>query len=282
MIFIGNKIGLVFIFLMFLVISINALIEVRNLPKYVLYRSIILDKSFVLNNNANDSPDISAGRRVMYNEIDDGTLDGNLRYFREYAKRGMNRMKIGNLTGAILDFDRAVQADSSQIFVQRGILLYLLGNYTEAGKQIDIDIQKIEKYKGNKASDLRLWRAACLNKLQLQNEAKQAIVAYLPSEDLYEPRYWMNNTLKYYEHKIELTDILEMIESTSDKRDVAGMNFYTNFYLGLFHDSIDDMETCQLFLRVASESNRYPVQDMWYHVPRILYNQRFTDSVSKL
>ena len=57
------------------------------------------------------------------------TLEDKLKYFREYTKRGLLRFKERNLDGALSDFNRALQADSSQPLIQRGVVLYIMGNY---------------------------------------------------------------------------------------------------------------------------------------------------------
>lgn len=201
-------------------------------------------------------------------------LDDNLKYFREYAKRGLQRFKDRNLNGSLADFNRAKQMNGTQPLIQRGVLLYLLGDFIEAEKQFDEDILKLEDLQNEKASDLRLWRSACLNKLNNPKEAKRAIDIYLTQFDLAESRLWMNTTLEFYSGKREVMDIMELMDSTEES-DFMGNRFFGNFFLALYYDSIGEYDLCQGFLEFPCSSSRYPPEDMWYHVPRVLYDLRF-------
>lgn len=69
----------------------------------------------------------------------------------------------------------------------------------------------------------------------------------------------------------------------ADEKDISGRIFYGNFYLGLYFDSIceltkDDSDfdgVAERFLRVPAHSRKYREDDMWFHLPRILYDKRF-------
>lgn len=229
---------------------------------------------------------IETGRKFMFGDIESSTFDSlsdELQYFREYMKRGMNRMKDRNLDGALSDFNRALNMNTSMPIVQRGIVLYILGDYKAAEKQFDSDILLLESMKTEKASDLRLWRSACYNKMNQTADAKWAIDMYVPEQGLQEPRYLMNLTLGFYAGKRELFDVLEVIDRAEENKiDFVGAQFYGNFYLGLYFDSIYDYDSARSFLQYPLTSNRYSKRDMWYHIPRLLFESRFgndTDSI---
>jgi hypothetical protein len=202
-------------------------------------------------------------------------LDESIKYFREYAKRGLKRFLEGNIEGCLLDMDRAIKYNTTQPLQQRGIILYCVGNYSEAAIQLKLDIKKIEATQLLKASELRLWHSACLYKLDRVNEAKEALdidnTLNLPVKT---QSYLINTTLSFFFGSTPIEDMLEFI-GNSDKEDNDQFRFFGNFYIGLYYDSIGDKSFSQMFLSLSKQSNRYPKRDMWYQVPRILYLNRF-------
>jgi len=210
------------------------------------------------------------------NEFD--VLADGMRYFREYARRGLQRFQERDLDGAIKDMQRAAKANSTQPLSQLGIFLYCAGNYAQAELQLASDIEKIEAAKMFKATDLRLWRCASLNKLEKFSEAKMALDnSILTTTGLVEYRPLMNTTLNFFAGESPVEDLLDMI-GTADEKDFSGNNFFGNFFLGLYYDSVGDMDMARVFLSLSKNSNRYPEKDMWYHLPRVLYEQRFGSS----
>jgi len=202
-------------------------------------------------------------------------MDDKSKSFHEYTKRGITRFQSGDLAGAITDMSNAIASNSSQPLQQRGILLYIAGDYEGAKDQLRGDITKFEKMQLYKASELRLWCSACYNKL---GDHDAAIRVLDLDNDLCLPLQMqsslVNNTLLLYGQRMPLEDVLEQIGS-ADEKDLYGLRYYGNFYLGLYFDSIGDLGLCQAFLSIPNDSDRYSKRDMWYHVPRFLYKQRF-------
>jgi tetratricopeptide (TPR) repeat protein len=214
------------------------------------------------------------------NEEDFSSVEEGLRYFREYAKRGLKRFRDRNIEGCLADFDRAANANSSQPLVQRGIALYCAGRYEDASLQLEKDIAMIEGSKAFKASDLRIWNSASLNKLGRKEDAIRALDhTYLTTTGLVEKRFIINCTMSFYANEMPLDDMMEVIGST-DERDVFGFRFFGNFYLGLYYDSIGEPDLARVFLSFPRDSTRYPDKDMWYHLPRFLYTLRGWDDVA--
>jgi len=203
-----------------------------------------------------------------------GGVEYGLRYYREYAKRGIQRFMDRNLMGALDDFDRAIQSNNSQPLIQRGITLYLLDRYAEAANQFRKDIELIEKPMMFKASDLRLWLSACMNKLGQLEEGQNVLEVLVPSPSgLDEKRFLMNSTLHFFSGQKRIEDMLEII-GAADEKDTFGLRFFGNFYLALYYDSIGDEGLAKAFLSVPCSSEKYPKRDMWYHLPRLFASQR--------
>lgn len=216
------------------------------------------------------------------NEEDFSGVGEGLRYFREYAKRGIKRFRGRDMEGCLADFDRAANANSSQPLIQRGIALYCAGQFEEASIQLQRDIGLLEGSKTFKASDLRIWLSATLNKLGRKEDAIQALDhSYLSTTGLTEQRFIINSTMSFYAGEMPLEDMMGLI-GEADERDVFGFRFFGNFYLGLYFDSVNEADLARVFLSFPKDSNRYPEKDMWYHVPRYLYTLRGWDDVTEV
>lgn len=213
-----------------------------------------------------DGPDNKAGEE---------NLPVNMASFKEFAKSGLNKFKHGNLQGAIDDLLSARESAGRQPLSQLGIFLYCNGQYEEAASQLARDIENIENAKLGKASELRLWRSASLFKLGREEEA----VRVLDHEDRQQPelketKYGMKCCLNFFARETTLEDMLDLINKM-DGSEFSGMKFFCNFYVGLYHDSIGDTDTSRAFLTISRDANRYPDRDLWHHLPRVLYAQRF-------
>jgi len=206
-------------------------------------------------------------------------LNEGLRLFRDYAKRGIKRFMENDLVGAVKDFDRAKAFNSTQPLLQRGMILYLTGNYHDAAEQFYSDIILLEKAKIYKMSDIRLWLSASYNKCGQMDEAIRALdLENYESHGIAEQRPLLNCTLLFYGQRLGLPDMMDMI-GQSDNRDFLGLQFFGNFYLGLYYDSVGNAELAKLFMDFPTSSTRYSKQDMWYHLPRRLSTIRgWTDN----
>ena len=207
-------------------------------------------------------------------EIDIENLDDGLRYYREYVKRGMKRFMAHDLEGAESDFERAREFNNSQPLMQRGVVLYINGKYDEAEIQFKEDTKKLENLNLQKASDFRIWWAACLYKSGKTEQALQALdLRNEQSHTLREDKYLMNNTLHFFGRERSLDEMMSIIGNV-DSKDMMGHSFFGNFYLGLYFDAINDPDMAKLFMEIPYNSNRYSQNDMWYHLPRIFYEKR--------
>jgi tetratricopeptide (TPR) repeat protein len=261
--------------------AVSLLLIAATCCGFVFHRGVHTPLARVEHCRATETAFDGDGKNRMYDDLSEDEIAGEgdgIRYFREYAKRGLKRFLEGNLDGAVSDLNRAATADPKQPLQQRGIVLYIVGQFEEAARQLEVDIKKMEHMKLYKASELRLWCSACYNKLG-QRESAISILDMdnrigIPCDTQSAAN---NRTLGFFASQIPLEELLEAIGSV-DERDTFGARYYGNFYLGLFYDSVGEPGLAQAFLTIPNESTRYPPRDMWYQVPRMLYRQRFTDA----
>ena len=201
-------------------------------------------------------------------------LGGALSKFRSSVKQGIEKFQGGDLDGAMLEFDLAMSFNSSQPLIQRGITLYCLGRYEEAASQLRRDVERVESSKTYKASDLRIWLSACLNRLGKAKAAKDALDlnSYSSEGNMLESNFLMKNMLLFFGREKSLEDLMELVGDTGGEKtkDVAGLLFYGNFYLGLFYHSIGETDMARFFFQIPAESTKYASKDMWFHLPKIL------------
>ncbi len=210
-----------------------------------------------------------------------GTEGNNATFFKEYAQRGLKAFRETNdLQETLKFFDMAKDRNSEkrpQPFSQRGVVLYIANRFEEAELQLRQDIALIEEAKLFKASDLRLWRSACLYKLKRKEEAIDCLdVDNQDPSGLVEDKFIMIQLLNFYAGKKTLEEMVESIGSVeiTDNKDLTKTSFYGNFYLGLYFDANGDEYFAPTFMSMCATSAKYPASDMWYHLPRVFMKER--------
>lgn len=218
------------------------------------------------------------GNRRLLDRSTESTGFDERQKFHDCVQSGIEKFKQGNLEESLSLFDKAQMHNSikaPQPLAQRGIALYIAGEYEKANIQLKQDIDIIENARLYKASDLRLWRSAALNKLGRRDQAVEALDMNNIAQNglLYEDKYVMNSTLSFFAGVKTLEDIMEVIGST-DEKGLCGNSFFGNFYIGLYFDSTDQEYFAKSFLSIPLSSSKYPTTDMWFHIPKLLARQR--------
>lgn len=204
-------------------------------------------------------------------------LEDSLRTFRDEARKGIEYVTTGRVEDALVAFDRANRANSSQALPQRGILLYCIGDFENAQSQLGRDIAILEKPKFQKIIELRIWRSACLFRLGKKDEALKVLdIANTVNLPCDKHSLVMNYTAQFFAGERPIEDILEFF-GNDDEKDVMGRRYYGNMYLGLYFDAVGEKDLAQAFLAIPAQSSRYGETDMWYHIPRIFYRNRYPE-----
>ena len=210
-----------------------------------------------------------------YEDFGGSNVKEGLRSYRKHAKLGMQCFMEQNLKGAIEEFDKAAQANASQALVQRGIALYIDGRYEDAIAQLTKDVQLAENknVQAFKATDTRIWLSAAYSRIGKPTEAIDALDI---DSDLKEQRYLMSQILLLFAGQRSLEEVLEVVGGVEGP-DLLGTQFYGNFYIALYFDGMKEGEgeLAQTFLRYPATSPKFRNDDMWYHVPRLLYKARY-------
>lgn len=207
-------------------------------------------------------------------DVTDAPIHFNDNLFREYVREGIQKLLDGDVIGSVTAWDNAARCNSSQPLQQRGIVLYCVGRFDCAEQQLKEDIRKFEIMKVSKASELRIWRSAALNKLGRFEEAKKVLdVNNLAGISVASQSKFVNATLSFFYGETPVEDMISITGNPAEK-DLSGNYFYGNFFLGLYFDSIGESSLAEAFLAIPNESTRYSKKDMWYHIPRLLVTNR--------
>lgn len=209
-----------------------------------------------------------------YDDVTDKPIHFNDDSFRQYVREGIQKLLDGDVIGSVNAWDNAARCNSSQPLQQRGIVLYCVGRFDCAEQQLKEDIRKFENMKVSKASELRLWRSAALNKLGRFEEAKKALdVNNLAGISVASQSKFVNATLSFFYGETPVEDMISITGNPTEK-DLSGNYFYGNFFIGLYFDSIGESSLAEAFLAIPNESTRYSPNDMWHHIPRLLVTNR--------
>ena len=211
---------------------------------------------------------------ATFEDVVEATTNFNDNTFRTFVREGIQKLLDGDVVGSVTAWDNAARCNSTQPLQQRGIVLYCIGRFDCAEQQLKEDIRKFEMMKISKASELRLWRSAALNKLGRFEEAKRALdVNNLAGISIATQSKFVNATLSFFNGEITVEDMISFTGNPSEK-DLSGNYFYGNFFIGLYFDSIGEPSFAEVFLAIPNESTRYSQKDMWYHIPRLLVSNR--------
>ena len=184
---------------------------------------------------------------------DDPTLNPKLECgmisFRSYAKHGMQKFREGNLKSALDCMNRAALASSSQPLQERAIMLYCAGQFEEAAAQFCADVDKLERMKVYKATEMRLWHASSLNKLGRYDEAIVALDADCRT-NISSVAMQMNSTIEFFAGRIPVEQMLGIIGAAEENQQwIRRIQFMGNFYIGLYFDLKNETALAQAFFK---------------------------------
>ena len=141
----------------------------------------------------------------------------------------MQFMMDGDLNQALVCFDDAKNANTTQLLIQRGMTQFLLGNYEEAASQFkqDVDYMENKNLKLFKATDARLWWSA----FACPRREVEAKMRWTYNDELEETRYLMQVLLRYYHGDAPLEELMQVIGDADDR---DGGNNTMGTYLALY------------------------------------------------
>jgi lipoprotein NlpI len=147
-----------------------------------------------------------------------------------YQLRGTERLRIGDIEGAILDFDRYIELRPQQEphHWQRGIAYYYSGRFEEGRKQFEL-------HQTVNANDVEnaVWHFLCLT---ASSGVEQARAALIPIEN--DARVPMMQVHSLFAGTNNPDDVIQAAEAGNPSAgELKQRLFYAHFYLGLFYQA---------------------------------------------
>lgn len=170
---------------------------------------------------------------------------------RAYVRRGMARFKLGEIQGAIADFDYAEQLEPAiaPYLWQRGLAYYYAERYDDGIRQFERDLHV-------NAHDVEetLWRYLCIAQSQGFDQARATL---LP---------WGNDSRPIMRPIYDLfagQSTPEAVLKAGQQLDPRAV-FYAYLYLGLYAEAQHDPATARQFIHHATHDYAFEDDYMWH------------------
>ena len=147
-----------------------------------------------------------------------------------YDRRGYERFKLGEIDGALADFDKAIALDPAEMpyHWQRGIALYYAGRYEDGVRQFDAH----QKVNGNDVENAA-WRYLCMARAGSVEKARTALI---PIEG--DPRVPMSQIHTLFAGKGSVEQVLAAVGAGNPAAAERNQRlFYADLYIGLYHEA---------------------------------------------
>jgi lipoprotein NlpI len=177
-----------------------------------------------------------------------------------YQLRGTERLRIGDIEGAILDFDRYIELRPQQEphHWQRGIAYYYSGRFEEGRKQFEMH-QTVNPNDVENA----VWHFLCL---AAGSGLEKARAALIPIE--HDPRVPMMRVHGLFAGTNHPDDVIQAAEAGSPPaRELKQRLFYAHFYLGLYYQATGSKALAREYIGKAVQD--FAVEDYMADIARL-------------
>ena len=163
-----------------------------------------------------------------------------------YYLRGRELLRIGKIEASVADLDQYVKLEpkSESRQWERGIAYYYAGKFAEGAKQFEI-------YQTYHDQDVEnsVWRYLCATKI---NGVEKARANMLPIE--HDSRIPMMEVFDLFRGKKTPDDVFTAAKAGTPNPATLEMRlFYANLYVGLYYDSLGQMEKAREQIALAAE-----------------------------
>ncbi|CBI39530.3 hypothetical protein VitviT2T_020913 [Vitis vinifera] len=164
--------------------------------------------------------------------------------YRESAmaiRRGMLLFRQGDVSGSLVEFDKAIELDPRQkaYLWQRGLSLYYLDRFEEGAEQFRLDVAQ-----NPNDTEESIWCFLCEAQLYGADEARRRFL-----EVGRDPRPVMREAYNMFK---DGGDPEKLVAQFSGNQ--AGEYFYASLYAGLYYESQNDPGSAKLHLLAACQS----------------------------
>jgi tetratricopeptide (TPR) repeat protein len=154
-------------------------------------------------------------------------LDADLHHPQVYVQRGMTYFKLGQITEAIADFDRAEHLNPAltPYLWQRGLAYYYAERFADGARQFEVDLT-VNRHDVEET----VWRYLCQAQLQSAQAAREGL---FPVRN--EARPVMGWVYKLFAGECDAETVLAQYRDAGRRE-----QFYSYLYAGLYHEAERD------------------------------------------
>jgi lipoprotein NlpI len=163
-----------------------------------------------------------------------------------WQQRGEVRFKLGELNGAVADFDEVIRLRPATAprHWQRGIALFYAGRHADGRDQFARHRQVNPDDVENAA-----WHYLCVAKLAGADEARRQLLPVGP-----DPRVPMKEIHALYAGRGTAEQVRAAAEQAADPAVRAAARFYADLYLGLFEEAAGRRESSARLIAAAAKA----------------------------
>ncbi|XP_014510900.1 uncharacterized protein LOC106769691 [Vigna radiata var. radiata] len=157
-------------------------------------------------------------------------------------RRGMSLFRQGDVSGSLVEFDKAIQLDPRQkaYLWQRGLSLYYLNRFEEGAEQFRFDVAQ-----NPNDTEESIWCFLCEAQLYGVDEARKRFL-----EVGIDPRPVMREAYNLFK---DGGDPEKLVAAFSGGRDSE--YFYASLYAGLYYESQNDIDAAKVHIVAACQSS---------------------------
>nr|AFK43995.1 unknown [Lotus japonicus] len=183
-------------------------------------------------------PSVSA----IWDAVTGGNNNNNGREALLAIRRGMSLFRQGDVSGSVVEFDKAIQLDPRQkaYLWQRGLSLYYLNRFEEGAEQFRLDVAQ-----NPNDTEESIWCFLCEAQLYGVDEARKR---YL--EVGRDSRPVMREAYNMFR---DGGDPEKLVAAFSNGRE--GEYFYASLYAGLYYESQNETDAAKVHMVAACQSS---------------------------
>ncbi|CAJ1976102.1 unnamed protein product [Sphenostylis stenocarpa] len=156
-------------------------------------------------------------------------------------RRGMSLFRQGDVSGSLVEFDKAIQLDPRQkaYLWQRGLSLYYLNRLEEGAQQFRLDVAQ-----NPNDTEESIWCFLCEAQLYGMDEARKKFL------EASNPRPVMREAYNMFK---DGGDPEKLVAAFSGRRDSE--YFYASLYAGLYYESQNETDAAKVHIVAACQSS---------------------------
>ncbi|XP_075493706.1 uncharacterized protein LOC142531466 isoform X1 [Primulina tabacum] len=156
-------------------------------------------------------------------------------------RRGMSLFRQGDVSGSLLEFDKAIELDPRQkaYLWQRGLSLYYLNRYEEGAEQFRIDVAQ-----NPNDTEESIWCFLCEARLYGVDEARRRFL-----EVGIDSRSVMREAYSMFKDGADPEKLVAAFSNAQENE-----YFYASLYAGLYYESQNEADAAKLHVVAASRS----------------------------